>query len=207
MLKVRKFLPLSVVLFSLSCGLFSQALTVTQTPVPPASPLPATPTSPGITPVTPSPEVTATFAPSATNTSTQIPTTVPTATIDSQAATGVAMVGSMGAITNIALYLHPVGTPLSSWRSVPIMSQATAGQEFPGNIYSYTATATLAQARQFYEGKAQSLGFSMAPATGYAGLGSNASHEVTFISYSLTIYMTSYDNDTGHVIVVISKLP
>lgn len=207
MLKVRKFLPLSVVLFSLSCGVLSQVLPVTQTPVPPVSPLSTATISPDVKPVTPSPDVTATFAPSATNTLTQIPTTVPTATIDSQAATLVAMVGSMGAITNIALYLHPVGTPLSSWRSVPIMSQATAGQEFPGNIYSYTATATLAQARQFYEGKAQSLGFSTAPVTGYGGIGSNASHDVSFISYSLTIYMTSYDNDTGHVIVVISKLP
>jgi hypothetical protein len=87
------------------------------------------------------------------------------------------------------------------------MSQTTAGQEYPGNIYSYTVPTTLDQARQYYEGKTQSLGFIMGPGTGYASTGANASHDVSFISYALTIYMTSFDNDPGYVIVVISMLP
>ncbi|MGA2502866.1 MAG: hypothetical protein ABSG01_02095 [Anaerolineales bacterium] len=198
MLKVRKVLLLSIVLLSLACGLFSQTLPGTQTP---------NPTLPPPAAVTNAPDPTATLAPSPTLTSTQIPTVAPTATVDPLAATQQALMGSMGAITDISLYLRPVGIPLSSWRSVPIMAQATAGQEYPGNIYSYSAAATLDQARQFYVGKSQSLGFIMAPGTGYAGTGVNASHDVSFISYPLTIYMTSYDNDPGHVTVVISKLP
>ncbi len=207
MLKVRKFLPLSIVLFSLACGLVSQALPVTKTPVPPVPPLSASTNLPEVKPITPSPDFTATFAPSATNTSTEIPNAKPSATVDPQSATLAAMMGSLGAISNISQYVHPVGTPLSSWRTVPVMPQATAGQEFPGNIYSYTATAALDQARQFYEGKVQSLGFINAPASGHGGTGGNASHNVTFYSYSLTIYIISYDNDTEHVIVIISKLP
>lgn len=198
MLKVGKFLPLSIVILSLACGLVSQALPVTQTPIP---------TLPPPVAVTNAPEVTTTLAPSPTFTSTQIPTVAPSPTVDPQTATQQALMGSMGAITDISLYLYPVGNPLTSWRSVPIMSQAIAGQEYPGNIYSYAAAATLVQARQFYEGKAQSLGFIMAPGSGYAGTGANASHDVSFISYALTIYMTSFDNDPGYVIVVISKLP
>jgi hypothetical protein len=87
------------------------------------------------------------------------------------------------------------------------MPQAIAGQEFSGYIYSYTATATLDQARLFYEAKAQSLGFSMAPGSGFAGTGSNAQHNVSFVSYNLTLYLASFDNNTGEVIVIISKYP
>jgi hypothetical protein len=142
MLKVRKYLPLAIVLVSLACGVVSQALPGTQAPIPTLPP-PAT--------VTTVPVAAATIAPSPTSMPTQIPTAAATATVDPLAATQLAMMGSMGAITTASLYFHPVGTPLSNWRSVPIMPQATAGQEFSGYIYSYTAAATLDQARLYYE--------------------------------------------------------
>ena len=85
------------------------------------------------------------------------------------------------------------------------MAQATAGQEFNPNVYSYVAAATLDQAQGFYQGKAASLGITTPPGTSFGGTGAKASHGVSFISYNLTILITSYDNDTGHVIVVISK--
>jgi hypothetical protein len=198
MVKPHKFLPLVIILLSPACGVVSQALPGTQALLP-----------------TPPPQATVTTLPLATNTSapspisipTQIPTVAPTATVDPLAATQLAMMGSMGAITTASLYFHPVGAPLSNWRSVPIMPQAIAGQQFSGYIYSYTAAATLDQARLFYEGKAQSLGFAMAPGSGSAGTGSNAQHNVSFVSYNLTLYLASFDNDTGHVIVIISKYP
>ena len=87
------------------------------------------------------------------------------------------------------------------------MPQATNGQEFSASIYSYSATATLDQAHQFYASKAGSLGFSNPSVTSIVGSGSTASHQVTYYSYHLTIVLTSYDNDTPHVIVVISKVP
>jgi hypothetical protein len=207
MLKVRTFLPLSIVLFSLACGVLGQSIPGTQTPIPTLSSLAANTSSAGVTTITPSPIITTTFTLTATTTPTSVPTSAPSATIDPQSATLEAMMGSLSAISNISQYMHPVGTPLPNWRSVPIMSQATAGQEFPGNVYSYTAAATLDKARLYYEGKSQSLGFVMAPGIGSAGAGSNAQHDVSFISFILTIYLTSFDNDTGHVIVVISKLP
>ncbi len=200
MYRERKFLLVIMVFLSLACGLFAQAAPATQTPVPPS----ITATVP-----TPTREVTFTFVPSAVSTPTQLPTaTGPAiATIDSMSATLAAQMGSMGGLSNISMYFHPIGTPLANWRAVPIMSEATAGQEFPGNIYSYSAKATLDRARQFYAEKAQSLGLSNVPATGFAGSGSQATHQVTFFSFNLTIVLASYDNDTGNVIVVISKLP
>jgi hypothetical protein len=132
-----------------------------------------------------------------------------TETLEPSNATLAAEMGSMGVLMKNPMpqFLHPVGEPLKSWHDVPVMPQATAGQEFNANVYSYIATASLAQAGQFYSSKAASLGLTTPPATGFGGSGSNAEHDMMFSSFSLTIVLTSFDNDTGHVIAVIAKVP
>jgi hypothetical protein len=112
---------------------------------------------------------------------------------------------------NASQYLNPVGPPAKSWNGIPIMPEAIAGQEFkPGAVYSFKATATIPQAVSFYKSQMAPLGFSLngEPGTGSAGTGANAVHN-SFMNYYkgsqlLLIYLTSYDNDTSHVIVVIS---
>jgi hypothetical protein len=126
--------------------------------------------------------------------------------INSYSATMAGLMGSEGALENIGQYFNPVGNPVQNWHNVPVMPQATAGQEYSAIVYSYTAAATLEQAHQFYQGKAASLGFVSPPGTGYSGSGNRASHNIDFVSYNLTIVLTSFDNDTSHVIVVISKI-
>ncbi|MGD0878636.1 MAG: hypothetical protein ABSA01_10875 [Anaerolineales bacterium] len=91
-------------------------------------------------------------------------------------------------------YFNPVGTPVQNWQDVPVMPQATAG------------AATLEQAHQFYQSKVASMGFASMPGTGYSGSGNRASHNIDFVSHNLTIVLTSFDNETSHVIVVISKI-
>ena len=201
MSKLRILIMFSIVMMSAACSLMSQSLQQTQAPF-------STKTVPetGTTPT----QIKATLIPSATNEPAKIPTEIPTtatATLDPQSATLDAEMGSMGNLMNISQYFHPVGTPLPVWNTIPIMSQATAGQEYDANIYSYLATATLEQALQFYQSKAATLGITNPPATGSAGAGSQANHSITLFSYSLTIVLTSFDNDTGHVIVVISRFP
>jgi hypothetical protein len=64
---------------------------------------------------------------------------------------------SMPDIGNI---LDPQGTPLQEWKGIPIMSQATAGQEFPeSNIYSFKANVTPQEVQDFYEEKLTALGW------------------------------------------------
>jgi hypothetical protein len=105
-------------------------------------------------------------------------------------------------------YSNPVGTPLESWQDIPIMKEATAGQEFQSDIYSYKAAATLQQASAFYSKQANSLNWSCFPmASGYGGSGSQSTHDATLICGKLTIIMTSYDNNPGQVLVVINKAP
>ena len=201
------------VLLSLKCGLVSQPIQPTQsidqaTATPPVhlSPTgtPATPTSP-----TPSPTL-APFIPTTTiATLDSFSAFLAAVTLDPFYATMLAAMSasSMGSIANISQYFHPVGTPLTTWNSIPIMPQATAGQEFKTYVYSFIATATLDQARLFYQDKLVAFGVTNAPATGYGGTGTLASHSVAFFSNPLTMVLTSYDNDTGHVIVVISRQP
>ena len=47
-------------------------------------------------------------------------------------------------------YFDPQGTPVAEWNGIPIMSQATAGQEFDANNYSFKFSGTVKEAVDFY---------------------------------------------------------
>jgi len=114
-------------------------------------------------------------------------------------------------LSGVSQYENPVGQPVSAWNGIPIMPQATAGQEFkPGEVYSFKATAIISQAVSFYQGKMPALGYAInaGPGSGSAGTGSNALHN-SFLYYFkgsqiILMYILSYDNDPGHITVVIS---
>ncbi len=54
---------------------------------------------------------------------------------------------------------NPQGAPLTQWNGIPIMPQATAGEEVTG-LYSYKASATNEEATEFYVTQLTSLGWS-----------------------------------------------
>ncbi len=115
-------------------------------------------------------------------------------------------------LMGVSQYFNPVGQPVATWNGIPIMPQATAGQEFIlGQVYSFKAAATIAQGVSFYQAKIPALGFSLngsGPGTGSAGTGSNAQHNSSFEFYKgtqiLLIYINSYDSDPNTIFVVIS---
>ena len=185
-----------------ACGAVQVPPTPTVSPIPSATATPIPTDTPQLTPAL---EV-------FTETVSEAPTNTPepaavTATMDPLVATSVALMGPMGALTDLSQYYHPVGAPVKTWRDVPVMTQATAGQEYPPYIYSYTANSTLDQARQFYTPLLPSLGIVFPPGSGTAGTGADAIHNVAFLSPTVGIVLTSFDNDPAHVIVVISKAP
>lgn len=58
----------------------------------------------------------------------------------------------------------PQGTPVSEWNGIPIMSQATAGQDFTDTTadiktYSFKVDATVKEASDFYEQELPKLGW------------------------------------------------
>jgi len=65
------------------------------------------------------------------------------------------------ALPNFADMFNPQGEPVAEWNGIPIMSQATAGQEFADtNTYSFKADATVKEATDFYNGELTKLGWS-----------------------------------------------
>ena len=64
--------------------------------------------------------------------------------------------------TDIGNVLNPQGTPVQEWKGVPIMPQATVGQEFNENntnIYSFKANVKGQEVQDFYKEKLKALGW------------------------------------------------
>src|SRR5215212_9528147 len=58
-------------------------------------------------------------------------------------------------------FFNPQGTPVSDWKGIPIMPQATAGQEFAeSNTYSFKADATVKEVQDFYNAQLVEQGWS-----------------------------------------------
>jgi peptidoglycan hydrolase-like protein with peptidoglycan-binding domain len=68
---------------------------------------------------------------------------------------------TLGAIaTVLGDITNPQGTPVQEWRGIPIMSQATVGQEFSDtNTYSFKANVTTTEVQTFYNEKLTGLGW------------------------------------------------
>ncbi len=206
MSRLKLFLLLAPTLFLAACSGIAGLSPATQTSLPIIIPADTVTLEPSASPTS---TMTPTLAPSATPvppTSTAT-TNSANATMDAYRIAMAAMAGSAGYLEGVGEYLHPVGTPVTTWNGVPVMSQATSGQEFSKYVYSYVATATLTQAIQYYDSHASSLGIPTHTGSGSAGTGSNANHFSAYTSFNLSLFVTSFDNDTSHVIVVISKYP
>lgn len=66
-----------------------------------------------------------------------------------------ALATALGDITN------PQGTPVQEWNGIPIMPQATVGQEFSDtNTYSFKANVTTTEVQAFYDQQLTALGWS-----------------------------------------------
>src|ERR1044071_2117791 len=62
------------------------------------------------------------------------------------------------AMPNIENMFNPQGQPVSTWKDIPIMDGATAGQEFSDTSYSFAVPSTPADVQTFYNSKMKDLG-------------------------------------------------
>jgi len=185
----RRFFLVPSILLILGCGLITQIASPTETAPDPTLAVPSD---------TPSFTATAEIATTLPPTATLAPVTAPTS------AQGSGLPAFYTNLNNVQQYFNPNGAPVKTWNGVPVMPQAIAGQDFNHGVYSYKATATLKQAVAFYNNFSPAGAPSMPMGSGSAGKGSNAMHNATFLYPNMIIYLASYDNDTSHVIVVIS---
>ena len=61
--------------------------------------------------------------------------------------------------TDFGNFFNPQGTPVTEWNGIPIMPQATAGQEFDSTTYSFRAEVTVKEAQDFYDAQLTNLGW------------------------------------------------
>ena len=97
-------------------------------------------------------------------------------------------------------YFNPQGTPLSDWNGVPIMTQATAGEEFNDETYSFKVSATAQDVQDYYNSELVNLGWSSAFqfSTGDGG----ALMTFSMDSRLLTITITALDGETVVVLTL-----
>jgi hypothetical protein len=91
---------------------------------------------------------------------TQISTRVPAETFEALPS----MIPSLEAIASqlpdFGQFFNPQGTPISEWKGIPVMPQATAGEEFAeGSIYSYKVDASIEEVQQYYKTELEQLGW------------------------------------------------
>lgn len=63
-------------------------------------------------------------------------------------------------IPDVSAYLNPVGAPAAEWKGIPIMAQASAGEEFDEVTYSYRVPGvTGIDVEAFYDARLEGLGW------------------------------------------------
>lgn len=62
-------------------------------------------------------------------------------------------------LPDIGNYFDPTGTPVEEWNGIPIMPQATVGEEFGESTYSYTVPVAATDVQTFYNQKMEELGW------------------------------------------------
>ena len=99
-------------------------------------------------------------------------------------------------------YFDPQGTPVVEWMGLPVMPQATAGQEFPDpNTYSFKWDATPQDVQDFYSAQLADLGWDSV-------FSLPVSEDGGILSYSkdgnfLTITISNFDGTTSVVLSLV----
>lgn len=64
-------------------------------------------------------------------------------------------------VPDVTAFLHPIGEPVEEWRGIPIMPEASAGEEFGHDTYGYTLLSlTGIEVEEFYDAELEALGWS-----------------------------------------------
>jgi len=106
-------------------------------------------------------------------------------------------------IPDVGNYFNPTGTPVDQWNDIPIMPEATVGEEFSESTYSYTVPATATEVKAFYEQKMEELGWTSSfslPVTDEGGI-LLYQKEDDFV----TITITPDQDDSNSVDVILQK--
>lgn len=97
-------------------------------------------------------------------------------------------------LPDVAKYLNPQGKPVSDWNGVPVMPQATAGQEFSKGTYSFRVSGVDEPTIQsFYNDKLKAAGWT----SQFSAAGGSSGGILLFTKESqvLSVTITKVDQD------------
>ena len=103
--------------------------------------------------------------------------------------------------TDFGNMFNPQGTPVEAWNDIPIMPEATAGQEFDSKNYSFKTNATVQDVQNYYNEQLPGLGW-----TKTFDIPSDANGAVMLFSKGsnvLTITMTSNEGSTVVILTLV----
>jgi hypothetical protein len=91
---------------------------------------------------------------------TQFATQVPQGTLEALPSAIPSLEALATNMPDIQGFFNPQGTPVSEWNGIPVMPQATAGQEFKdSNTYSYKVDASIKEVQDYYKAELEKLGW------------------------------------------------
>ena len=106
-------------------------------------------------------------------------------------------------LPDVGNYFDPTGTPVDQWNGIPVMPQATVGEEFGESTYSYTVPASATDVQAFYTQKMEELGWTSSfsfPVSEDGGiLLFQKDNEIA------TVTITPDQNDSNSVDVILQK--
>ncbi len=101
---------------------------------------------------------------------------------------------------DVSQYLNPVGTPVSTWNNIPIMTQATAGQQFNQNTYSFKASGvSVADVQAFYNQALPPLGWTSA----FSAQGGTSGGTALFTKGTNVVSITVTAGDSNNFVVIL----
>lgn len=103
-------------------------------------------------------------------------------------------------IPDVSQYVNPQGAPVSEWNGIPIMTQATAGQEFSKSTYSYRASGVTAQDVQvFYNDKLKAAGWG----SPFSAQGGSTGGLMLFTKESQVLSITITPSDQDLIVLLV----
>jgi hypothetical protein len=107
------------------------------------------------------------------------------------------------AIPDVGQYINPSGTPVDQWNTIPIMPEATVGEEFGESTYSYTVPVPATEVQNFYNQKMTELGWTSTVSVLIPGGGGFLHYQKE--SQFLIISIAPDQNDATSVDVILQK--
>lgn len=131
-----------------------------------------------------------------------LPSEIPAGTLEalpSLVPTLEAMVTEIPGVGNV---MNPQGAPVQTWKDIPVMPQATAGQEFTeSNMYSFKVNATAKEIEDFYVQKLTPLGWKQP-----FGTTSQGDTAILFFQKESTSLTVTIMSSNGSTVVILTMV-